>query len=304
MSDSTWKTRAEEDMGVRLTQWQTLSGGDFAQSYAASVSAVDSRASNLPHFTIGQRIFIKTHANPPPEHFTTEARGLQWLSDTNTVQVPTVLGVSDEIPYLALIWIEETRQAGGAEHRHTEREFGRQLAALHTVPLDRFGRRDSRPTGSLSVPNSPSFTWADFYATQRLLPLARIASDRQALSASTVGDIERVAQRLSEWVDDEISASLLHGDLWAGNRLVDINQQSWVIDPACHGGHREFDLAMMSLFGGYAPECFDAYQEASALDDGWQQRVSLHQLAPLIVHCIKFGASYVQPTKEALARYV
>jgi len=172
MSDSTWKTRAEEDMGVRLTQWQTLSGGDFAQSYAASVSAVDSRASNLPHFTIGQRIFIKTHANPPPEHFT---------------------------------------------------------------------------TGSLSVPNSPSFTWADFYATQRLLPLARIASDRQALSASTVGDIERVAQRLSEWVDDEISASLLHGDLWAGNRLVDINQQSWVIDPACHGGHREFDLQAANL---------------------------------------------------------
>ena len=75
---------------------------------------------------------------------------------------------------------------------------------------------------------------------------------------------------------------------------------SWLIDPAAHGGHREFDLAMMRLFGGFGEACFDAYAETSPLADGWAERVPLHQLAPLVVHAIKFGGSYVAATRSAL----
>ena len=95
----------------------------------------------------------------------------------------------------------------------------------------------------------------------------------------------------------------LHGDLWAGNRLVDGRGRSWLIDPAAHGGHREFDLAMMRLFGGFDSECFAAYEEVGPLAPGWEERVPLHQLAPLAVHAIKFGGSYVRATVDALAHY-
>ena len=77
----------------------------------------------------------------------------------------------------------------------------------------------------------------------------------------------------------------------------------WLIDPAAHGGHREFDLAMMRLFGGFGSDCFAAYDEASPLADGWQERIALHQLAPLAVHAIKFGGGYVEATARAAARY-
>jgi fructosamine-3-kinase len=76
-----------------------------------------------------------------------------------------------------------------------------------------------------------------------------------------------------------------------------------LIDPAAHGGHREFDLAMMQLFGGYGSDCFDAYAEASPLADGWEERVPLHQIAPLVVHAIKFGGSYVPGAVDAISRY-
>ncbi len=78
---------------------------------------------------------------------------------------------------------------------------------------------------------------------------------------------------------------------------------SWLIDPAAHGGHREFDLAMMQLFGGWADDVFDAYDEATPLADGWRDRVGLHQLAPLAVHAIKFGGGYVRATAETAQRY-
>ena len=95
----------------------------------------------------------------------------------------------------------------------------------------------------------------------------------------------------------------LHGDLWAGNRLVGTDGRNWLIDPAAHGSHREFDLAMMRLFGGFGEACFVAYEQDFPLGPGWQDRVALHQLAPLVVHAIKFGGSYPAAVDAALARY-
>jgi len=95
----------------------------------------------------------------------------------------------------------------------------------------------------------------------------------------------------------------LHGDLWAGNRLVGAGGRNWLIDPAAHGGHREFDLAMMRLFGGFGDACFAAYAEAHPPADGWADRVPLHQIAPLVVHAIKFGGGYVSASAAAIGRY-
>jgi fructosamine-3-kinase len=106
---------------------------------------------------------------------------------------------------------------------------------------------------------------------------------------------------LKELVGPPEPPARLHGDLWAGNRLVGAGGVNWLIDPATHGGHREFDLAMMRLFGGFGNDCFAAYEEMAPLADGWVDRVPLHQLAPLVVHAIKFGGPYVGATQQALA---
>lgn len=295
MTKHDWRAAAERDLGVQLHQWQQLGGGDFAQSWRAQVVS----ASAAAHVIAGSSVFVKTHGSPPPRHFSTEARGLEWLQEVDAVRVPRVLGFSDNPPYLALEWVEE-----GDRSASSENSIGASLARLHQAPCAYFGREDERTTGSLGLPNSPCLQWSEFYATQRLLPLARIASDHQALSASTINRIEHVAERLPVFVADDVSPSRLHGDLWAGNRLVDTHGDNWLIDPACHGGHREFDLAMMRLFGGFGDACFEVYHQHFPLDEGWQERIALHQLAPLIVHAIKFGQAYVAPTEEALAKYV
>jgi fructosamine-3-kinase len=173
---------------------------------------------------------------------------------------------------------------------------------MHRAGAEAFGRDDRRSTGSRGLPNEPCATWAEFYAANRLLPLARLARESRALDPSTIGDLERLAGRLAAFDTDEPPARL-HGDLWAGNRLVDVEGRSWLIDPATHGGHREFDLAMMRLFGGFGGECFAAYVEAYPLEPGWEERVSLHQIAPLVVHAIKFGGGYVGAATAAIAQY-
>ena len=95
-----------------------------------------------------------------------------------------------------------------------------------------------------------------------------------------------------------------HGDLWGGNLLCDAAGAPCLIDPAVYGGHREIDLAMMRLFGGFGARAFAAYEEAWPLADGAADRVLLYQLYPLMVHVNLFGGSYASSVEAALDRLV
>lgn len=278
-------------LGVRVTSAQPLSGGDNARSYRLELAD-------------GRSVFAKTQPGAPAGFFTTEAAGLRWLRGAGGLAVPEVLAVSDGDEatgapnFLVLEWID----AGGG--RSNERAVGVGLAAIHRAGAASFGREDRRTTGSRGLPNEPCDTWVEFYATRRLLPLARIAREASALAPSVIDDLERLATRLDVVGGPPEPPARLHGDLWAGNRLVDRSGESWLIDPACHGGHREFDLAMMALFGGFGSECFDAYDETFPLADGWRDRVALHQVAPLVVHAIKFGGGYRDGARRAIDKYL
>jgi fructosamine-3-kinase len=278
-------------LGAEVIGGRRLGGGDVAESYRVELDG-------------GRTVFAKTHRSAPPGFFSTEARGLAWLRDAGAVAVPEVLACSDGEPadgvpnHLVLEWVPE-----GRGRPETETSLGRSLAALHAAGAPSFGREDRRTTGSRRLPNEPCESWAEFFATQRLVPLARLAADTGALPEAAVRDLESVAGRLEGLgVPDEPPARL-HGDLWAGNRLVDTAGDSWLIDPAAHGGHREFDLAMMRLFGGFGDLCFAAYDEVAPLGAGWRDRIQLHQIAPLVVHAVKFGGGYVSAAVEAIERY-
>jgi fructosamine-3-kinase len=284
--DSSLRDAIEQALGAAVTRSEPVSGGDVARSYAVELDD-------------GRRVFAKTHPAAPANFFTTEAAGLSWLREAGAVAVPEVLAVSDEQPnHLVLEWIDEGRPRAA-----TERELGDGLARLHRAGAPCFGREDRRTTGSRGLPNEPTVAWPEFYATNRLLPLARLARDSDALPAATIDALERLAARLADFGAADEPPARLHGDLWAGNRLVDASGRSWLIDPAAHGGHREFDLAMMRLFGGFGAACFEAYEEAFPLADGWPDRVALHQIAPLVVHAIKFGGGYGQAARKAIAQY-
>ena len=248
----------------------------------------------------GRVVFAKTHRSPPAKFFTTEAAGLAWLRDADQLDVPDVLAVSDgdqneaDTPLLALEWIHQ------ADRRPDDAAFGRSLARLHRVGASSFGREDRRTTGSRALPNDPCSTWTEFYATHRLEPLIRLATDGGVLPPATLAGLDTVITRLSEIGGPAEPPARLHGDLWAGNRLVDAEGRSWLIDPAAHGGHREFDLAMMQVFGGFDAVAFATYHDECPLADGWESRVPLHQLAPLVVHAIKFGGSYRSAVEDAV----
>jgi fructosamine-3-kinase len=237
----------------------------------------------------GRMVFVKAAgaggAAAAAPALAAEANGLRWLAEAAAVPVPEVLGCADGL--LAISWIAQEK-AG----RRSAEAFGRDLARMHAAGPGRLGAPWPGFIAGLPLGNADGGTWPPWYARERLLPFARLARDAGQLRAADVRLVETVADRLAELAGPAEPPSRIHGDCWSGNVLWS-GGRGWLIDPAAHGGHRETDLAMLALFG--APSLnrvLAAYQEATPLADGWQARVPLHQLHPLLVHVCLFGAAY------------
>jgi fructosamine-3-kinase len=235
--------------------------------------------------------FTKTRPGAPPGFFAVEAAGLDWLREAGAVAVPAVVEVGAS--HLIIERIDTGPWTPAADEI-----FGRQLAALHRAGAPTFGRPDQPDAwiGPLAQSNEPAESWAEFYWTRRVEPFVRSAG----LPATP---FEVGLRRLDDLAGPPEPPARIHGDLWRGNVLADRAGTPWLIDPAAHGGHRETDLAMMRLFGGFGDRCFAAYQETFPLAPGWEDRVALHQIHPLLVHAVLFGGHYGNQAIAAASRY-
>jgi fructosamine-3-kinase len=278
---------AEELLGHSVVATAPIAGGDTA-------TATKLRLSD------GTTAIMKTVAHAPEGFFAAEAQGLRWLgeaTDRGGVAVPDVLALDEGC--LILRWIES-----GKASADVAGAFGQALAATHGTGAETFGADHDGYISSLPLPNRPTDTWAEFYAVRRVLPYLKLAHDRGHVTGDDCTAIESVIGKLTDLLPVEPPARL-HGDLWNGNVLWGQDGRVWLIDPAAYGGHRELDLAMLSLFGmPHLPRVLDAYAEAAPLADGWEDRLPLHQLFPLLVHAALFGGSYGASVERAAVRYV
>jgi fructosamine-3-kinase len=288
--------RAEDLLGAAVVATAPVAGGDISTATKLRLSS-------------GTTALMKTLPHAPPDFFEREAAGLRWLGEVKGgVHVPEVLGVDQEC--LVISWIESGKNSTDAAA-----DFGRALATTHQAGAPAFGADHDGYIGRLPMPNRTAETWAEFYAVRRVLPYLKLARDRGVVTDAEAATIEAVIPRLTGLMPEEPPARL-HGDLWNGNVLWGLEPTGptgpgsgpgrvSVIDPAAYAGHREVDLAMLSMFGlPHLPRVLDAYAEAFPLADDWEDRVALHQLFPLLVHACMFGGGYGTRAAESAARYI
>ena len=254
--------------------------------------------------TRGVDVFLKWNPNVGHRFFQVEAEGLEALAACGAVRIPAVLAhsqESDSAAWILLEWIDEAAPNEDSWHR-----LGRELAALHQSSEGdgRYGWHADNVIGSLPQPNRWTEDWGDFWAELRIRPLARELAGRGTLSARQLDTVERAADRagalLNKAAEDD-GPSLLHGDLWSGNVLFARRREGRrggeaepvLIDPAVYVGHREVDLAMTRLFGGFPRAFYRGYDEALPRRPGHERRRPAYELYPLLVHARLFGGGYV-----------
>ena len=278
--------RAGDD--VRITGTAPVGGGCISPT-----ARLDSDAGSF---------FLKWGSPDLPDGIlAAEARGLRQLGEAGEVRVPGVVaeGTGSDPVWLLMEWLEP-----GSAGRDAWARLGAELAALHRHRADRFGADTDNYIGSLPQANERMDSWPAFWRDRRLEPQLRSAIDRGLMGGADRRRFDDLFGHLQELlaVGNEDGPSLLHGDLWSGNVHMTADGAAAIIDPSVYHGHREVDLAMADLFGGFGPAFRSAYDDAWPLSPGYAPtRRAIYQLYYLLVHVNLFGSGYVGRTRSALA---
>ncbi len=287
---------------VAISQTDRLSGGDINKAYGLTLNT-------------GDHIFMKANAKSNAAFFTAEAAGLQAIAATHTIGTPKILctGTDDgeDVGYSFLL-LGFIKSAGRSKDYWEA--FAQELAAMHKAdtrkltvvePVEttcRFGFHQDNFIGAGQQKNTPASKWIDFYRNCRLAPQFKRADSY--FTNEDRAKITKLLDRLEDFLIEPEAPSLLHGDLWSGNVMCGPDGKAMLIDPATYVGHREADLAMTELFGGFPTEFYDAYREAAPLQPGYENRRDLYNLYQLLNHLNLFGPTYLGPVLSIVSEYV
>jgi len=260
----------------RELSYAPVSGGDINQAFRLN--------------TDQGVFFLKANQAPQAlQMFEAEAKGLGLLAQ-GPLLTPNVIdyGRLYNTAYLLLEYIAPSRPTGDFFIR-----FGDQLAQLHQITSPSFGLDQTNYIGTLLQKNPTYPDWPSFYWQARIQPQLNLAAQNQLFTPSDLQCFDRLPNILQNRCPNEPSA-LIHGDLWSGNYLCTQRQEVVLIDPAVCFAHREMDLAMTLLFGGYPASFYESYHDTYPLELGWRDRMGIYQLYYLLVHVNLFGGSYVR----------
>jgi protein-ribulosamine 3-kinase len=287
--------------GLTITRYEPVHGGDINHSFCLH--------------TGDAKYFLKVNdAALYPGMFEKEAGGLTALQELTTFEsaaglptfqklstltVPGVIkhGITRRQQYLLLEWLEP-----GKPKPDCWENFGAAVAAMHRQPQSYFGWTEDNYIGSLPQNNDKHQSWHSFYTVCRIMPLVKSLHDSGAFNQQDVSKAESFCKKIDLLFPEEPPA-LLHGDLWSGNFMITTRGGAAIYDPAVYYGHREMDIGMTDLFGGFDNRFYQAYNEVYPLEKGWLHRLPLTQLYPLLVHAVLFGGHYVSQAREIIGRF-
>jgi len=273
-------------IGEKITHHKPVSGGDISSAFFLK--------------TPKNHYFLKVNSNKDAlAMFLAEKKGLEAISKTQTIATPKVYQCK-QYEHTAFILLEyiESKTPTSKDFE----TFAHQLANLHQNTTSKFGYNNDNYIGSLSQSNRQHQNWTTFYLEKRIFPQLELARSKQLLSTNDIPQKQQM-YRVCQELFQNITPSLLHGDLWSGNYLINTNDTPYLIDPSVYYGHNEVDIAMSRLFGGFSPSFYQTYEKHYPHSENTSARIDIYQLYYLLVHLNLFGSSYYNSVKRILTNY-
>ncbi|KAL8761469.1 MAG: hypothetical protein Q9184_002404 [Pyrenodesmia sp. 2 TL-2023] len=262
--------------------------------------------------------FVKTAAGKDAEiMFRGEHASLNAIHGAVPSLCPAsfVTGVSgDGTAYLVTDFLDmSSRSSRDGTASPSGLSLAAKIAKLHTTPAPTpegfsnpvFGFPKTTCCGDTAQPNDYKESWADFYAQNRLLAVLDNCERKNGKDTEFRSLVEHIVKlAVPRLLGDDhlndgrgVTPVVVHGDLWSGNKgkgriggkgaIEDV-----VFDPSAVYGHNEYELGIMTMFGGFGKSFFDEYHKmcpkASPINE-YEDRVKLYELYvfdPLFSECI------------------
>jgi len=283
------KAKIEKELNSKIIGSQSLSGGCISNACKIDTD-------------VGKIYFLKYNSTVNNNMFIKEVHGLQELNKAGVIKIPDVICYDEDYILLELI-------AAGNKQKNFSEDFGRKFALLHKFTSEFYGFYEdnyigSNPQLNISKENE-KHDWTEFYFNKRILFQLQLAEETCNSTSELRKSIAVLENKIDEIVvDDGEKPSLLHGDLWGGNYLINEKGFACLIDPAVYYGNREADLAMTKLFGGFDSWFYEAYNETFPLTAGYEYRENIYKLYHVLNHLNLFGGGYYSQAMSLISFYI
>ncbi len=246
------------------------------------------------------RFFVKLNRDMDEDFFSAEAAGLKELQRSRAIRVPALIakGEHEGWQYLILEHLDFSPSSN-------DYALGQALAKMHRFTCEEnqrpwYGFTQDNYIGRNKQVNTKSSSWAEFWENCRLLSQFELAYKNgfKTQLAPSWQPLKAATRKLLQ--AHTPAASLLHGDLWGGNKGFIDKGTPTVFDPAVYYGDRETDLAMTELFGGFSGAFYQGYNSIYPLDDAYTWRKTLYNLYHQLNHLNLFGSSYLPSCTAAI----
>ncbi|MCE7054090.1 fructosamine kinase family protein [Algoriphagus sp. AGSA1] len=267
---------------------------------SASLIAAGSHNQGIKLESSAGVFFLKLNFDHEKDILSKEAEGLSILRKATFLKIPETFGSGriGDYNYLLSEFITSGRQ-----HPEYWENLGLGLAHLHLTHQNAFGLESDNYIASIRQKNLHSDNWVDFFIEQRLDPLIGKAYFDKLIPIEFLKKFQEIYPKLASVFPTE-QPSLVHGDLWSGNVICTTDGQPCLIDPAVYFGHREMDLAFSRLFGGFDNRFYSAYESLLPLEPGFESRMDIYNLYPLLVHLNLFGTAYLPGIGRTINRMI
>lgn len=227
-----------------------------------------------------------------------EAQMLEYLREYSNLPIPNV------VKKLENILITEYVPHNGFRKEDAEIDAAVKLAALHRIQDDKFGFATDTTIGIFEQSNRQNSSWIDFFKRERVLDFANKTFMEEKISDTLYDRILMFCDDFDKYLKEPEFPSLLHGDVWSGNVLIEDGEVVSFIDPAIYYGHHEIELAFITLFSTFGDDFYHKYNEIFPIAEGfYEERADIYNLYPYLVHARAFGNSYIPYIEKILEKY-
>lgn len=284
------ETEYEKKIGSNLNikKSEAVGGGCISQAFKI--------------YTSSGNLFLKMNTRGPADMFIREAESLKAFHKSKNEFIvfpkPLLAKEIDSEPGYLLTDYLEPGQSGNDDEK-----LGRGIAQLHRVENERFGFSHNNYCGSTKQDNTFKNDWVTFYVENRIGYLLKLIATSGGWSSSDQRVSDSFLQKVPELLPQNSTPSLIHGDLWSGNYMYSRKAPA-LIDPCASYCDREFEMGMMTMFGGFSPTVYAAYNELYPLPAGWRERNLIYQLYHVLNHYYIFGGYYINQALDIMKHYI
>ena len=174
------------------------------------------------------------------------------------------------------------------------------LAELHTHQRRTFGA---------IADESDERTWAELFL-DRLDTWRSHPEVEGRLLAGELSAVDQAIEAVPTLLRDAEAPTLVHGDVWDGNLMVDRVNGHWrltgLLDPDLQFADVDLELAYIEVFNNRRDAFFAAYTEGRPLRDGYEQRRLFYWLRTALLHVglfeDQFFREFTARTAERITR--